>query len=413
MKKSKILIITICSNGKRKGGKREYNKDLSLASLLPSHEKKILKLRAIVFDLLKSDKSKREGMPIKDLPYNQGLSKGPDFGGSASSCYMPAYERYTGRFYKEIQKDFNTNKILLRDTKHHVLIISGFYGLLTACEMIQLYSCHLPDHKEIEAVWKKDGFLTSLVAAYIRKYGIYRVIDLSAQDIYRNLINWSRIKRKCEVMHAFGNQNAGPALLPSLGAFAREHLLEKPEEELLKILPKDTFRNGYEEIKLFNTDKPPEGYPREETESDEPFEEELKRDIKQSKSGETTEQMTEATISGHPRDIPVISRDHNTIFNKKITEKKDLPKEIQSIIDSISLCNDVIEVLFGRFKAKGPKLGIFKIKLFKPKENHGHIHAKLMGKGDIGRSQEIDIRVTKGMEESAYNDLLKVLRWVM
>jgi len=382
MKKSKILIITICSNGKRKGGKREYNKDLSLASLLPSQEKNILKLRA------------------------------PDFGGSASACYMPAYERYTGRFYKEIQKDFNTNKIPLRDTKHHVLIISSFYGLLTASEMIQLYSCHLSDHREIEAVWKKDGFLTTLVAAFIRKYGIYRVFDLSAQDIYRNLINWSRIKRKCEVMHAFGDQNAGPALLPSLGAFAREHLIERTEEELLKILPEDIFRNGYEEIKLFNTDKPPEGYPREETTSEEPFKEELKPDIKQSKSDEATEQMAEATISDHPRDIPVTSRNHNTIFNKKINEKKDLPKEIQSIIDSISLCNDVIEVLLGR-KEKGPKLGLYKIKLFRPKENYGHIHAKIIGKGDIGRSQKIDIRVTKGMEKSVYTGLLKVLRWIM
>jgi len=353
-----LLTITICSNGKRKGGKREYNKDLSLASLLPSQEKNILKLRASVFDLLKSDKSKREGMPIKDLPYNQGLAKGPDFGGSASACYMPAYERYTGRFYKEIQKDFNTNKILLRDTKHHVLIISSFYGLLTASEMIQLYS--------------------------------------------------SRINRKCEVLHAFGNQNAGPALLPSLGAFAREHLLERTEEELLKISPEDTFRNGYEEIKLFNTDKPPEGYPREES-----YIEELEGKAKESKSDEAIKQRTEATISDHPRDIPVTSRNHNTIFNKKITKKKDLPKEIQSIIDSISLCNDVIEVLFGTFKAKGPKLGIFKIKLAKPKENYGHIHANLIGKGTIGRSQEMDIRVTKGMEESVYNNLLVVLRWVM
>ncbi|MHA1305582.1 MAG: peroxide stress protein YaaA [Candidatus Heimdallarchaeaceae archaeon] len=331
MKKSKILIITICSNGKNKGGEREYKEDLSIFSLMPSQRKKILERRAKALELLKTNESVREGMPIKDLPYNQDLAKGPDFGGSASSRYMPAYERYNGRFYREIQKDVSKGKILLRDTKHHVLIISGLYGLVTAEEKIQLYSCNLPDNKKIEALWKRGDFLTSIVVAYIRKFNVSRVFDLTGQKMYRELVNWKRVKKKSEVLHAFGEQNAGPAVLPSLGVFARESLLSRPEEELLNISTQDTFRNGIEEIKLFDTAEPPEGYPKEKVE-EVSFKEELERKTKKPVLEKASKEAKRPNISDHPRDIRVTSRMHNTIFNKKINEKKDLPVEVQSII---------------------------------------------------------------------------------
>ncbi len=410
MRKSKILMVTICSNRKNKGGVREYKKELSIFSLLPSYEKKILERRNQAWELLKSNESTREGMPIKDLPYNLELKKGPDFGGSSSSRYMPAYKRYSGRFYNEIRKEINENEWPLKETSHHVLIISGLYGLITADEMIQLYSCHLPDNQNIEALWKKNGFLTNLIIAYIRKFSILKVFDLTAQDLYRKLINWDRVKKKCEVLHAFGDQNAGPAVLPSLGIFAKENLLTESEKELLKISSQETFLNGYEEIKLFETESPPAGYPKEESGKEISIEEESYTEFKNTQFERTEKPNDQTDISHHPRDILVTSRGHNTIFGKKITEKKDLPNEVQYIIDNISLSNDVISVIFGRFRSKGPKTAEFSVKLFEPKESQGHINAKLSGQGTIGRTQEISIKVTKGMEKIVYWTLIGILK---
>ncbi len=400
---SNILLITICSNSKLRGGESKYNPNKSFLSLLENHSKELLTRRQKVYKLLKSREPKRDGMDIKDLPFNQNLNLGRDLGGTASAEYMPAYKRYTGRFYKEL---IISGKSLLQTTKHHTLIISSLYGLLLPQEMIQTYSCHLPDYDGIVSVWEKDNFVTSLVLAYIRHFKIKLVFDLTAQEIYRNLINWERVRKKSSVLHAFGEQNAGPATLPALGTFARKNLLNKSNEELLVLPANKSFYSKYESIKLFETRFPPDGFPRETPRKDiSPSNHDNEKEKSQKKSPNHVILDHEVEILNHYRDIRIVSRDHNTIFDKNINFFKDLPISVQPIFQEISRCPDVIEVLFGRFKPKGPKSKTFKIKLSIPNKDTSHIYAKLLGKGKIGGTQEIDIRVTKGREMSVYKSL--------
>ncbi|HSH82828.1 MAG TPA: hypothetical protein VLA19_30210, partial [Herpetosiphonaceae bacterium] len=136
--------------------------------------------------------------------------------------------------------DFTTGLLVPRCTRspHHVLIVSGLYGLLTPEEPIQCYSCHVTDHPRIVRHWTDSDRLTQIVVSYIAQYGITTVFDLMADGAYRLLLNWEAIQRAVSgnVRHCFSEEFAGAELLPSLGLVARR-FLGLPEEALLRIQP--------------------------------------------------------------------------------------------------------------------------------------------------------------------------------
>lgn len=166
MAKSSVLIVTIGSNRKVRGGERSYNRSTSLCSLLPRHARDLIKRRRQIFDLLCGDEISRDGMLLRSLPYNVGLTDGPDLGGSASACYLPAIHRFRGRFYSEL----GTAGIQrLLESPHHLLILTGLYGLLPPEELIQAHSCHVLDHPNIPNSWTAGGFLTSLLLILCEK----------------------------------------------------------------------------------------------------------------------------------------------------------------------------------------------------------------------------------------------------
>ena len=185
----------------------------------------------------------------KYLPYNGSLVEGPDFqlkGITKCGMYLPAAKRYRGRFYVALGPD---GPSLLTDTLHHVLIISGLYGLLTPSELIQCYSCNVSDHPTIAKRWREDDRLTGVLVAYIQTFGITKVFDFMAVDAYRSLISWGDVRHatKGNVLHCFSRQFAGDALLPSLGTLARK-LLARPESDLLSIKAEDSEKILDDEI---------------------------------------------------------------------------------------------------------------------------------------------------------------------
>ena len=74
----------------------------------------------------------------------------------------------------------------MAESKHHLLLLSGLYGLLRPLEPIQLYSC--PLKYQIAEFWDEDDLLTDVFCEYIRNQRIAKVIDLTAMDAYRKLI---------------------------------------------------------------------------------------------------------------------------------------------------------------------------------------------------------------------------------
>jgi len=396
MRKTGILLISICSNNKKQGGSPFAKEKPSLLTALPEHASAIIKKRQAILHLLKEGEAIRDGVEISHMQLNSRLKLGPDFGGNESSLFMPAYQRNIGRFFAEAGK---INQSILTETAHHVLILSGLYGLLLPEEQIQAYSCPIDDHARVSETWKDTAFLTSLVLAYINRNAIKRVLDLTGQEAYRNLLDWGRIAKKIDTIHFFSEQYVGASALPSLGELARTRLLTKTEDEILAIEPGvPIYLDDHGRIVVTILPTPPDGLPRESLAS---VQQNSDKEVpKVKKSAQIMDESS--ALLGHARDIRITSGEHNTIFNKRIAEINDLPIEVQDIIRTISRCPDVLEIFFGQFFSQGTNRPAFSIKISSPQTDSGHIFGNLDGPGAICRKQKIDIRVTKGREAIAY-----------
>jgi hypothetical protein len=234
---SSILFIIICSNGKTRLGEVDQYQPQgpTIGEHLPECVPLLFKARNDIRTLIAtSDEAGRDGKLLRTFPFNDHLIKGPDFqrGLSRGGQYLPAANRYHGRYYVGI----GANGSPLLDTPHHVLIVSGLYGLLTPSEPIQCYSCHVLDHPKIPRTWREDDLLTGILVAYIKKFNVARVFEFMADDTYRSLIAWEMVRHATNgnVLHCFSRQFAGPALLPSLAILSRKLLCAPPEILLSK-----------------------------------------------------------------------------------------------------------------------------------------------------------------------------------
>jgi hypothetical protein len=238
---SRVLLLTICSNHKLESNEVvAYKPSWRLSEFLGERARwGLYSARRHVRDLITSDRVSRHGKLLRDLPFNQFLMDGPDFGNNTGrGSYLSALVRYNGRFYRELGNAADRQELSLR-IKHHLLIVSGLYGVLTPTEQIQCYSCHVPDHPDIARAWREAiqaDLTTTIITDYIRRFKIERVFDFMAADAYRNLVSWEMVRHAVNgnVLHCFSSQHAGPALLPSLGLLAKQ-FLTATEADLLSI----------------------------------------------------------------------------------------------------------------------------------------------------------------------------------
>ena len=98
-----------------------------------------------------------QGVALPELVYNRHLASGPDFGGDSRPRYRPAVERYGGRFFLGLGSD---RAGALRASPHHLLLLSGLYGVVRPFEPIQLYSCPLASR--VAQLWREDHVLTEI-----------------------------------------------------------------------------------------------------------------------------------------------------------------------------------------------------------------------------------------------------------
>jgi hypothetical protein len=202
----------------------------------------------------------RDGVTLADLPYNRQLVAGPDLGGTAAGgLYRPAARRYRGRFYAELGED--APEILMMPA-YPVLVISGLYGLLTPAEPIQAYSCHVNDHVGIRDIWTREDLLTNIIAAYMQSQGVTHLVDMTAEVAYRTLVAWEPLRRKAQVVHCFGEQNAGPALLRAL-AYVFRHYTASDPDETANLLARPGVETPYERVLFSAISRPPAGAPHE------------------------------------------------------------------------------------------------------------------------------------------------------
>ncbi len=274
--KSQILFIGICSLNKATISSDEpYKKDQSIATRFkdPQAIKLLYQIRNLSFDLIMNKSLENKGTLLAEHPLNQGLRRGPDFNGKATAKYLPAIDRYIGRFYAGKSSDGRTYELKssLVDTPHHLLIVSGLYGLLLPEEQIQLYESPLEDLKQIQDVWKTDNRFTKLLSAYIKAEGIRLVVDMTGQRAYQELIDWPEIDAipNVRVLHAMAKIGPGEDQIKPFAAVLCDPLLGMPTSDLLA-LP-DSWMQNIHHVMLRKTLSPPKGenWPKEPTHVDE------------------------------------------------------------------------------------------------------------------------------------------------
>ena len=227
---SMVLFLTNCSLTKAAGGGEEYDGSQAIASALPVRlADRLLKRRADVFQLVKNGTDFAwQGTPVSKLEHNRELSSGPDVGGRHTAAYLPALDRYEGRFFQALGA---AGKRRLLESGHHALFLSGLYGLLRPTEPVQLYSC--PLEPQVAERWRDGNLLTDVLCEYVRRFGIARIIDLTAMDAYRQLIDWEQVaETKTDVLHCFDVMAAGDAALTAFGKCMAEELIDLTEDEI-------------------------------------------------------------------------------------------------------------------------------------------------------------------------------------
>ncbi|MFB3902204.1 MAG: hypothetical protein ACE15E_02020 [Acidobacteriota bacterium] len=213
-----VLMIIVCCNNKKSGGVSTYDREASIVNVLRREvADELVKARSQIFDWISKGGKTCSGETMCDLPRNQGLVKGPDFGGEANDArYLRAAERYQGAFYSELG---DHGPVLLTEGAASVLILSGLYGILRPAESIQDHVCHFNDHPSIRETLTRKNLLTRAVNDFIRARGIRTVLDFTTLHSYRYLLDWDLIARELRggILHLFGEQTTGVELSVPLG----------------------------------------------------------------------------------------------------------------------------------------------------------------------------------------------------
>lgn len=360
----------------------------------------LLKARRSVHQRIHGGARSAQGTQLRDLPYNNRLICGPDFGGKNNDgIYWPAMKRYRGRFYQEIDPDESG---VLGESPHHWLIVSALYGLLTPAEPIQIYSCHTLDDEGIASIWTHDHLLTSLLLEYVHVSNVTLIVDLTADVSYHELFNWERVRRTVRVLRAFGEQNAGPSLLPALGFLVRDRLLKISAEELTGIENPKTYITDYEDIVLTPDPIPPPPFLSPSEEEPLPSGEEPIHPPQPS-----NEPHEGCVVLQHSREIPITGGDHETIFGRPIHHIRDLPPEPRRLFDTVSRAAEVLSVHLGR--REPGRSSIFSLDLVNYRQGQGYIDGRLRGPGTRGGVQRFRIRVTPGREQATYLAISRLL----
>jgi cytoplasmic iron level regulating protein YaaA (DUF328/UPF0246 family) len=225
---ARTLILLSCSRDKLCGGSRFDNttRRLSSRTSLTNYSELLSRKREQIFDLLKGKTDRLynedQGGGYRDeRGVNQALTHDP-----YELAYMPAYERYDGRFFTAMRK-VSPQFWSKLPKEVEILFVSGLYGLLFWDEPIQNYDCHLNDYIEGRArrqtlgdLWRKLS-LTAVLCDFMnadRKRGrpFTHVFDMLSEETYQNVFDWELVCSKggVKVQHRIFRPLTGTDTLP-------------------------------------------------------------------------------------------------------------------------------------------------------------------------------------------------------
>ncbi len=233
---SGILILTIDCFRKKRLGTPEYNESETICCEFPEEADRIIKNRQNIFSKLKKREIRWEN-DLKELPINDNLVNGRDFGGEdPAALYRPAIDRYNGDFYTGLGRE-GKEKILR--SSHHFLIISACFGILKPLEPIQFYACQFGDKNKAYWEWTKKHDITKILVEYVKKHNIKRIFSFMQCDVlaYQYSIKWDLLKKESpelDVLHGY-SWKPGDRSLIDFGEYVVNHMVESSEDALMAI----------------------------------------------------------------------------------------------------------------------------------------------------------------------------------
>jgi hypothetical protein len=237
---SPVLILTLDSFHKVKGGTADYDEQSSIfSSALDDKSKDFISIsRKKVFTLLKNGEVFWHECEL-EWSDNENLVPGKDFlSDDSRSRYLPAIERYEGDLFEGIGE---TGRDFLGHSRHHFLILSALYGFLRPFEPIQFYSYQFGDKNICYDLWTTQNSITAVLIDYVQKNEICKIFDFTACDVtaYHECINWDKVTKEtgAEILHAYHKKTTTDKALKYFGRYIREKMLLTPAEDLLKITP--------------------------------------------------------------------------------------------------------------------------------------------------------------------------------
>ena len=109
-----VLFVVACSLTKATGGTATFDQGATIASAARRHAERLAARRDEVREFVKNRESADwQGIPLRSLDYNRDLVKGLEFGGRKSGAYLPALDRYEGRFFQALG-DTGTRRVHTR-----------------------------------------------------------------------------------------------------------------------------------------------------------------------------------------------------------------------------------------------------------------------------------------------------------
>lgn len=236
----KDVLVLACSSTKSTAGEGAHSGNEGVLDLLAdaSVRADACNLRSKVKALMEAGRIEgrefREGNR-RSRQQNMNLLLGPDFGGLANGPhYLPAYRRYMGRSFQATPAEWERFLSIPEAQRPTVLVVSGLYGLCRIDEHIQNYDCHLSDvdvdtRTTLQAHW--STVLTDLLIAHLKclQQGgqtVGRVLNLLAEDVYSQTLDWAKLKQYWPVWHQRFECARGRDALENVGVWVRNVVLQ-------------------------------------------------------------------------------------------------------------------------------------------------------------------------------------------
>ena len=252
-KSGHVLLLLSCSHRKRPDGLAPPSTAPRVSECLTFSRAKFLGCRRSVFDLLKGtrsrlyDREQRGGYRDEHGP-NRKLRGDQEFDleKDPRALYLPANQRYAGRFFERLDEENPKFWNGLLQTPIEILFVSALYGLLLWNEPIQDYDCHASDriadaNLMVGDIWRPVA--TDALLDFISRGGrnpeherFAAIFDLLSENAYQNMFDWTRIEstmlgREPRLYHRIFLRCEGPDVL--------FHLAKVCGKQLPRFLPSD------------------------------------------------------------------------------------------------------------------------------------------------------------------------------